>query len=209
MCGRLSLTTSAKVISDHFQLRNGLYLKPRYNIAPFQPIPVIKKPHHIDFLNWGFLPLWLKNSKGFINARIETISQKPSFRRAMEQRRCLIVTDGYYEWKQEGSVKKPYYISRRDKNVFALAGIWEEETCAVLTTIADTRFFSIHDRMPIVVPESLYLSWLNPHVLPEKIISMLPEFHRDDFECYAVSTKVNNVNFESVDCLLPLVSENA
>jgi len=208
MCGRLSLTTSVQALSDHFQLKNSLYLKPRYNIAPFQPIPVITKPHHIDFLKWGLLPLWLKNSQGFINARVETVSDKPSFRTAMERRRCLIVADGYYEWKQEGAIKKPYYISRRDKNVFALAGIWEGETCAVLTTIADTRFFSIHGRMPIVVPEALYSLWLNPGILPEKITPMLAEFHRDDFECYAVSPKVNNVNFESVDCLQPLVSEN-
>ncbi len=207
MCGRFSLTVPANTLVQHFHLKNGLSMVPRYNIAPSQTIPVLKEPETIDFLTWGLVPKWMESgtNSGFINARVETIRQKPSFRGAFQHRRCLVIADGYYEWKPLGRTKQPFYIHREDKGVFAFAGIWEENTCAILTTVAHTRFLEIHDRMPMIVPSSLYSAWLKPNPDPKQLLEHLAEpFLMDNFIADPVSTKVNSPVFDGPECIQPL-----
>ncbi len=211
MCGRFSLTVSADVLAAHFHLKNGIVMKPRYNIAPSQVVPVLKVPGTIEFLQWGFVPAWRqgKQEQGFINARVETISQKPSFRHAFQKRRCLVVADGYYEWKTISKIKQPYYIRREDRSIFAFAGIWENETCAILTTVADIHLLAFHERMPLILPPSTYSTWLNPgSSLKDQIEPLMYDrengIEENNFEIYAVSTVVNNPAFEGPQCIQAL-----
>jgi putative SOS response-associated peptidase YedK len=208
MCGRFSLSVSIEDLKQHFQLQKGLYLKPRYNISPSETIPVIKIPREIDFLQWGFVAKWMDptTNKGFINARSETVSQKPAFREAFRKRRCLIVVDGYYEWKQLPRVKQPYYIRRTDTTVFAFAGIWEGDTCAILTTDAHARLFEIHPRMPVIIDPENYLIWLDPTTPSQQLESLLcvSKSEKSEIEIYPVSTRMNDPLFEGPDCIRSL-----
>lgn len=206
MCGRFSLTVGIETLAKHFELKQGVYLKPRYNIAPSNPIPIIKKPGEIDFLTWGFVARWMtqKPEKGFINARAETISQKPVFREAFRKRRCLIIMDGYYEWKQLPRLKQPYYIRRKDCAPIALAGIWEGETCAIITTCADPRLLEFHPRMPIILDPNIYSTWLDHSINPTIIETLLNPFQSEALEIYPVSTRMNDPLFEGLECIRSL-----
>lgn len=211
MCGRFSLTVPIDALRQHFQLQKGLYLKPRYNIAPSETIPVIKIPKEIDFLQWGFVAKWMDQNvhKGFINARSETVSQKPAFREAFRKRRCLIVVDGYYEWKQLPRIKQPYYIRRIDNAVFAFAGIWEGDTCAILTTDAHARLLELHARMPVIIDPKDYSMWLDPTTPMQQLESLLclnksEKSEKSEIEIYPVSTRMNDPLFEGPDCIRSL-----
>lgn len=205
MCGRFSLTASAESLIQYFKLKKGLYMKPRYNIAPGEFIPLIRTPGEIEFLQWGFKPHWMNQEKvgsGFMNARIEDIQQKPAFREAFQKKRCLIVADGYYEWKLSGRIKQPYYFRYKNQSIFVLAGIWDGDTCAILTTKANTLFSTIHERMPIILPLEAYDSWLKSAF--KDIDSLLALAQNQFLEVYPVSTQVNNTLFEGPDCIRSL-----
>ena len=152
-------------------------LKPRYNIAPSQnhPVIVIKEDQkELTMMRWGLIPHWAKDmSIGYkmINARVETVAEKFSFRHSFKTQRCLVLADGFYEWKGEGKTKQPYYYIRfKDQRLFAFAGLWERwekqepalETCALITTGPNALMEPIHNRMPVILPELAYSSWLNP-----------------------------------------------
>jgi putative SOS response-associated peptidase YedK len=202
------LTASKEAIIEYFQLKKGFCIKPRYNIAPAQLIPIIRTPGEIEFLHWGFKPAWMKAEtvgNGFINARAETITEKPSFSDALKKRRCLILTDGYYEWKLVGRTKQPYYICRKDRKVFALAGIWEKETCAIITISANAIISPIHERMPVLLSQEAHSLWLDSTCKQnERIASLLMPFPSESLEVYPVSPKVNNVLFDTLDCIRSL-----
>jgi putative SOS response-associated peptidase YedK len=160
MCGRFALDATEDALMRHFSLKQGFKMASRYNIAPSTIIPVIRdNPAKLEFLNWGFIPRWSKdeNPKGHINARAETIDEKPTFKAAMKTTRCLIPASGYYEWMKIQDKKQPYYITVQDKPIIAFAGIWGAwrspeheviETAAVLTVQANDEIARVHNRMP-------------------------------------------------------------
>lgn len=207
MCGRFSLTVDAQTLINRFQLKQSLVMIPRYNIAPTQVIPVIRTPGSLEFLYWGFKPLWMKlpaSNPGFFNARAETARTKPAFRNAFAKRRCLVIVDGYYEWKPMEKIKQPFYIHQKDHEVFAMAGLWEEDTCTILTIKANEQLTSIHDRMPVIIHENDYSLWLNPKTNLQWVEQQLTPRDYINMMFYPVSTRVNHVKMEGSECVQSL-----
>lgn len=213
MCGRFSLTTSPAAISKHFGFDVNFPIEPRYNIAPSQNILTINAKHEPVLLRWGLIPSWAKDpsiGNKMINARSETVAEKPSFRSAYRSRRCLIPADGFYEWKREGSVKQPYHIRRDDHSLFCFAGLWEGwsgpdapiSSCTIITTDANSLIKPIHHRMPVVVQYNDYGAWLTgDHAETDEL--MLP-YKWVGFETFPVSTYVNNARNQGQECLSEL-----
>jgi putative SOS response-associated peptidase YedK len=177
MCGRFVLITDLSVIAKEFDIPGvSIHFSPSRNVSPGQHIPAIVKVDRQNFLKsflWGLIPFWAKDpSVGakMINARAETIAQKPSFKNAFAKRRCLIPADGFYEWKPEGKKKIPYYFSLKNEEPFVFAGLYERwiapdqkpvDTCTIVTTQANAVVGPIHDRMPVIVPEDAHRLWLD------------------------------------------------
>ena len=175
MCGRFTLATPAPDLQLAFNLDEvpPLYV-PRYNIAPTQPVAVITSdyPNHLDFMRWGLVPSWAKDisiGSKLINARGETLMEKPSFRTAAKRRRCLIPADGFYEWDRGEKPSQPYYVQVNDGQPFAMAGLWEIwessegdllKSCTIITTEANSVLSKIHDRMPVILPKEHWYDWL-------------------------------------------------
>jgi putative SOS response-associated peptidase YedK len=170
----------------------------------------------LELFKWGLIPSWAKDSKiGYrlINARAETLAEKPSFRTALKRRRCLILVDGFYEWKKDGKNKTPMYIQLNDGTPFAFAGLWETwkgpddkliKSCTIITTDANTLLKEIHDRMPVILPDKAWPLWLTPEELPaEKTLPLLKPFAASRMKAVAVSALVNNPRFDSPECVVP------
>lgn len=177
MCGRFSLTTTSEAIAQNFGLSEIPLVEPRWNIAPTQAVATVvvsENRRQFQWMRWGLIPFWTKDKKiksPLINARLETVTEKPSFRTAIKQRRCLILADGFYEWQKIGKHKQPYHFRLEAGQLFAFAGLWDcwrspnaEEiiSCTILTTVANEQVRSIHHRMPVIVPPDLYDLWLDP-----------------------------------------------
>lgn len=222
MCGRYTLTARADALAKRFlleaisgdQLPGPLppagSLKPDYNISPGRPVVAIRREdatgrrQAVSF-SWGLIPGWTKDlaqARPMNNARSETAAEKPMFRSAMRKRRCLIPADGFYEWKRMPHAKVPHYIRRRDGALFAFAGIWEHwsneeselETCAVLTTGPNGLMEPIHDRMPVILEDREFDTWLNVEdFAPEDLNELTQPRDWKEMEAYPVSTLVNNV----------------
>lgn len=205
MCGRFCLTADAEEINASFALKHSVVLKPRYNIAPAQVIPVIRNFGQLEFLNWGLRPSWLKEGQNpFINARMETLQERPAFKNAFKLRRCLVLANGYYEWKKIGSIKQPFYFSLPGAKLFAIAGIYDGDTCALITTTAwQQEMLVIHERMPLVLPPNLYKTWLDPKA---QAIDLDTCLHNKElnFNVTAVTTKVNNPKHDVIECIKAL-----
>jgi putative SOS response-associated peptidase YedK len=221
MCGRYTLRTSDKVLADLFGLPEQPSLQPRYNIAPTQPVPIIRilrtNPHtkqrELVSLRWGLVPSWAEDpaiGNRMINARAESVASKPSFSGAFKYRRCLVPADGFYEWKKEGSRKQPVYIRRKDGQPFAFAGLWEEweregeviESCAIITTEANDLMAEYHDRMPVILNPKDYDLWLDPDVQdPTLLEPLLRPCPSDELEVYPVSRLVNDPRHEDPKCV--------
>ncbi len=221
MCGRFTLRAPASVIAEQFSLFEVPWLKPRFNIAPTQPVPVVRMTprqaapqRQFVFLHWGLVPSWAKDStigNRMINARAETAADKPAFRTALRRRRCLIVADGFYEWQAAGKRRQPMFIHIRDDRPLAFAGLWESwegadhsalESCTILTTAANDLVRPIHDRMPVIVAPADYAGWLDPAVQsPEPILPLLRPYPGELMEAYAVSTRVNSPAQDDQRCL--------
>lgn len=206
MCGRFSLATPLKEIIEHFELKQSFFMSPRYNICPGEKIPVLKTEGIIDFMDWGFCSAWMKQQgmKSIINSRSETILNKNLFKGSALKRRCLILADGYYEWKPVGRIKQPYYIRRQDKQPFAMAGIYENDTCAILTTVANTLTAQIHERMPLIFNKNQYINWLDVKTDLNKIKELLSFNPSSGFEMFPVSTRVNHPKFDNLVCIQSL-----
>lgn len=215
MCGRFCLTSTPEAIAEFFGFKVKLHFESRFNISPGQPILVVRQNEgHLEpgMLHWGLIPHWAKDpaiNYKMINARSETVAEKPSFRSAYKSRRCLIPADGFYEWKKEGTQKQPYYFHRTDNQFFCFAGLWEYwsntsagqdiASCTIITTKANQLMQPIHHRMPVVVSPDYYKNWLSGSIGVEL-------FGTDDwpeFESYPVSTYVNNAHHEGPDCINP------
>lgn len=215
MCGRISLKSSPESISGYFDLVESPLLDPRWNIAPGQQIFAVRSNHAgirtSARLHWGLVPSWAKEkSVGYkmINARAETLTEKPSFRSAYRSRRCLVPVDGFYEWQRVDQQKQAYHIRKTDFGLFALAGIWESwtdkdsreslESCSIITTVANSLLQPIHQRMPVIVPSADFVEWLNPEL--SNPVRLLQPYEWQGFEAVAVSTYVNNAQHEGSEC---------
>ena len=219
MCGRFSLTASFEQIAQQFNLSKIPESQPRYNIAPSQDIATlvqskVGEEKQFQWMRWGLVPHWAKDIKiGYklINARVETVTEKPSFRSAIKQRRCLILADGFYEWQLQGKQKQPYYFQLESGEVFAFAGLWEtwnspedEQviSCTILTTAADEVVSPIHGRMPIIVPSQHYEAWLDSEITqPQKVLPLVTQSDRASLQAKPVSTMVNNPKCDRIECL--------
>ncbi|HEY9650407.1 MAG TPA: SOS response-associated peptidase [Coleofasciculaceae cyanobacterium] len=221
MCGRFSQSHSANAIAQTFQVPDVPPLPPRYNIAPTQPVPTVlqtseQQDRQFKMLHWGLIPSWAKDSKigsKLINARAETVAEKPSFRSAFRKRRCLVLADGFYEWRQqEGKKQKqPFYFQLNDDSPFAFAGLWEHwedsngeeiDSCTILTTQANELMHPIHNRMPVILESKDYELWLNPEVKQSELLQpLLRPYPTQEMTAYPVSTLVNKPSHDSADCI--------
>ncbi len=207
MCGRASLSTPVADLVRTFELERVPLepLVPRYNIAPSQPLAVIRRPHVLEHLTWGFVSESTGGHVGRvgapkINVRIETAGRAPAYRESFRERRCLIVVDGFYEWKPTrdgGRAKQPYFLHREDGAPFALAGIWNDGTCAILTGRAHGIVAELHSREPIIVPRVAYDDWLNPEVRLDAAHSS----GREPLVAYPVSSLVNSPANDAPECI--------
>lgn len=218
MCGRFNLRTEAKQLSKLFQAVICQELHPRFNIAPTQSTFVCRLNssgmRELVLARWGLIPSWSKDLKigaSLINARAETVSEKPSYRTAFKRRRCLVPASGFYEWIREGKSKRPFHIHHVDDTPFAMAGIWESwhhgeqliESFSIVTTEANKLMAPIHDRMPVILDSDLFGEWLDPNAEPEFLESVIQPHEWTGFEVVPVSTVVNNARNETPNCLLP------
>jgi putative SOS response-associated peptidase YedK len=222
MCGRFTLTIDPGELQDAFPEFNipQNKLTQRFNIAPSQPVAVIPNitPFHLEFFTWGLIPSWSKDTNigaKLINARSETLAEKPSFRNAFKRRRCLILADGFYEWKQEENLGKvPQYIHIARHKPFAFAGLWEVwispngdeiKTCTIITTQANQFMIQIHGRMPVILSPEMYKTWLQPdHIEPEALNQLLVPYSKNDLLAYPVSKIVNSPQNDTPACITPL-----
>ncbi len=219
MCGRYRLSAKERYIRDHLGLEEDPDWSPHWNIAPTQPVPIIrqdrKEPKRtFGLVRWGLIPYWAKDASiGFksINAVSETAADKPAFRDAMRQRRCLIPADGFYEWQKIGpKEKQPYNFGMMDGSVFAFAGLWERwrdpasqvvETCTILTTKPNQLVASVHDRMPVILKPEDYDLWLDPGVTDAaRVTDCLKPFDARLMKKYPVSTRVNRPENDDPEC---------
>ena len=216
MCGRYSLSASSETIVEHFQLLRQLRFQPSYNIAPGQKILSIveldDQSRKAVKLFWGLVPSWskdAKNSSHLINARAETVREKPSFRSAFKHRRCLIPADGYYEWAKNSDRKQAFHIHRADQQLFAFAGLWEQwqhetETlysCTIITTAATELMQPIHDRMPVIIPQERYHQWMDKSANPEQAFALLDNAAYTEMTTTPVSDWVNNPRHDDERCI--------
>lgn len=212
MCGRFTLRKIPRKVPDNFDHSALENLAPRYNIAPSQEIATIverRSSRAAAFMRWGLIPSWSKDAKGIINARVETIDEKPSFKVSFEQRRCLIPADGFYEWERNGKISQPYYFQMKDEAPFAFAGIWdrwhvEEGTitsCAIITTTANELLAKIHHRMPVILGAESYNLWLSENSRAADLKDLLVPFPADQMMSYAVSYEVNDAKIDDARLL--------
>lgn len=215
MCGRYTLRAPGPRLAELFEAYAAPLLRPRFNIAPSQPVAAVRledRRRRFVELRWGLVPSWADDPKiGFrlINARSETAAAKPSFRAAFKSRRCLIPADGWYEWRTDGKLKQPYHIALKSGEPFALAGLWERwekageliESCTILTTETNERLRDLHDRMPAVLPKEAYAGWLASESKPEELKALLKPAPNSWWMARAVSSYVNSAAHEGERCL--------
>lgn len=220
MCGRYTLTASAAQVAEQFGLDVAPQLAPRYNIAPTQAVPAIRagsQGRELAMLRWGLVPFWAKDpaiGAKMINARAETAAEKPAFRAALRQRRCIIPADGFYEWRQAPGGKQPLYFRVGAGAPFGLAGLWESwrspggeqiQSCTILTTRANDLVAPAHDRMPVILDPADYALWLDPEMRdPGPLDHLLAPFPAEAMDVYPVSKAVNRVANDSPDLIAPL-----
>jgi putative SOS response-associated peptidase YedK len=203
MCGRYTLRSRGSGKFYGVPLSQLPFLAPRYNILPTQSVPVIiaRGPvRELAMFQWGLIPSWSKEPKGFINARAETLPVKPSFSESFQRRRCLIPADGFYEWQQIGKSKQPYFFQLKDEAPFAFAGIWDKwqsgdlsiTSCAIITTTPNELLATIHDRMPVILSDDeAQDSWLRSNARPAELKEMLVPFPGAQMKRFPVSSRVN------------------
>lgn len=227
MCGRFRLSETGAVLAEQFGLAPAPALEPRYNIAPTQTVATVRQTEAgrvLCLVRWGLVPAWAKDpaiGARMINARAESVAEKPAFRAAFKQRRCLVLADGFYEWQAlPGSTgrgaKQPFSFHMADGGVFAFAGLWERwrgtgqggddggaplETCTIMTTEANELVRPVHERMPVILPRAAYALWLDPAVQqPEPLQALLAPFPAELMASHPVSRAVNRVANDGPEC---------
>ncbi len=225
MCGRYNIIPDANAWSAAFELtENGKNevksLAANYNVTPSTIIPIVRSVEHqhiFSRVHWGLIPSWVKHTKStykMINARAESIREKPAFRKAFARQRCLVITNGFYEWKRQRGRKttQPYMILAKHQKVFAFAGIWELWTdpndgaqlysSAIVTTVANRKMSQIHERMPVILAQHQYRDWLSGSAdVAHELLKPCPENWLD---MYPVTTYVNNPRNNDVNCINPI-----
>jgi putative SOS response-associated peptidase YedK len=229
MCGRFTLVTAEQDLAVQFNLPEVPALEPRYNIAPTQPVAAVRITPEADqrelvMLRWGLVPFWADDPKigaRMINARSETVAEKPAFRAAFRRRRCLVLADGFYEWQKQNGAKQPYYIQMADRGAFAFAGLWElwkrkgddddeivVESCTVLTTQPNALVRDVHNRMPVILKPEDYELWLDPQVQDADVLKpLLGVYPAEQMAAYPVSRWVNKPQHDDPACIEPLAGE--
>lgn len=219
MCGRFTLTSDGAKLAEAFP---GIvvpeHMEPRYNIAPTQPVVAVLNDgkNTATFLRWGLIPHWAKDPKvghKMINARAESLAVKPSFFESFRKRRCLVLADGFFEWKKDAAGKVPIYIRLKTGRPFAFAGLWDtwrakgEEivSCTIITTNSNELVAQIHDRMPVIIAPGGHASWIDPKERkPDDLKPLLVPYTSTDMIAYEVSNKVNNPKVEGPECVVPI-----
>jgi putative SOS response-associated peptidase YedK len=219
MCGRYAITTAPEAIRALFRYREQPNFPPRYNVAPTQPVPIVRLmegERAFALVRWGLVPSWVKDPRAFtlvINARGESVNEKPAFKNAMRRRRCLFPADGFYEWKRTGEHKQPYFVRLKGGGPLAFAGLWESwmgrngeemETAAIVTTTASRAIAHIHDRMPVIVSPQAFDLWLDPQVDGETAASLIAPTPDAQLEFFPVSSAVNRTANDTPDLVAPL-----
>jgi putative SOS response-associated peptidase YedK len=221
MCGRFTLTVNPAELQDTFtDYGFPNRFAPRFNIAPSQPVLAIPNDglNKADFFIWGLIPMWAKDpsiGNRLINARGETIAEKPSFRGSFKHKRCLILADGFYEWKTAAGkkTKTPYFIHMKDRKPFAIAGLWDSwespngssvKTCTIITTEPNELMLSLHNRMPVILHPRDYGKWLEPSPqTPESLLPLIKPYPADIMSAYAVSILVNKPENDTPQLVVP------
>lgn len=238
MCGRFTLATPASEWAALFRLDEIPEVEPRFNIAPTQDVAVVRAPPGLQehpglhlapsgspvprefaTMRWGLVPAWAReigSGQPLINARSETVAEKPSFRDSYRERRCLVVADGFYEWQAAGRHKQPYWIGLPSRQPFGIAGLWDRwsaedgravESCAILTTEANESLRALHDRMPVIVAPEHFDLWMDPDTIPWELEPLLSPYPGDDIEFYPVTTRVNYVANDDALCMEPMQTQ--
>ena len=219
MCGRYAVTTAPEAMRALFRYPEQPNFPPRHNVAPTQPVAIVRMAEgsrEFALVRWGLIPAWVKDPRGFsllINARGESVLDKPAFRNAMKRRRCLFPADGFYEWKRDGNRKQPWFVRLKSGQPMAFAGLWETwsgpngeelETAAIVTTTASRSIAHIHDRMPVIVAPEAFDFWLDPNVDARTAAAVIAPAPDAALEAYEVSSAVNRTANDSPDLLEPL-----
>lgn len=213
MCGRFTLKKPERIRLPNYHSEFPV-LKPRYNIAPSQDVVTVVQrgsSPEAAFLQWGLIPSWSKEAKGIINARVETIEDKPSFNDSFKNRRCLILADGFYEWERHGKISQPYYFQMKDGAPFAFAGIWDRwrdngrtiDSCAIITTTANELLATIHHRMPVILESESYGLWLREDSRSADLKDLLARYPADAMTSHPVSYDVNDAKLDDERMVLP------
>lgn len=225
MCGRFAFYSPHEAVTRLFGVATAPAIEPRWNIAPTQFIATVREaggPREVAMLYWGLVPSWAKEKAigaRMINARSETLAEKPSFRSAYRRRRCLVLADGYYEWQRSGTVKQPFYIGFADSRPFGMAGLWERwrdpatgdplESCCIVTTQPASGVAHVHDRMPVIVPADAYDEWLDPdNGATERLQRLLVPCGDPGLRAVAVSRRVNDARNQGPDLIEPIGTGN-
>jgi len=221
MCGRFTLTVDPAELEDTFSNYSfPQKFAPRFNIAPSQPVLAIpnNESFKADFFLWGLIPMWAKDpsiGSRLINARSETLAEKPAFRGSYRHKRCLILADGFYEWQSVAGkrTKVPYYIHMKNRKIFAMAGLWDHwensagssiSTCTIITTTPNELMESIHDRMPVILHPKDYSRWISPTPqTPENLQLLLKPYPAHEMSAYKVSTLVNKATNDQPELVVP------
>lgn len=220
MCGRFSLFCGIESVGQRFSVEiDSLKIEPRYNIAPSEDILVILQDtrRRLAFFRWGLIPFWAKEpgiGNRMINARVETISQKPAFRRSLIKKRCVILADGFYEWRKDNHKKVPMYIRLKSHEPFGFAGLWDEwdpsqgekiSSCTIITTESNELVSKIHSRMPVILVDEAEENWLD-HTIEDSVslVPWLKPYPSEEMEAYEVSRAVNSPRYKGPDCIKPL-----
>ncbi len=225
MCGRFTDGSDTEKIAKKLKVPKEKIppRRKRYNVAPSQPVLTLfgstNKRKIFDYFQWGLVPSWARDpaiGSRMINARAETVSEKPSFKGLLRNSRCLIVADGYYEWKREGAKKQPYYFRMKDQEPFTFAGLWshwinvdgsEIKSCTIITTKANSLTQSIHDRMPVILAEEKHDFWLDSNNYKSNdLLPLLRPYSSDAMESYPVSTEVNSPQNDSPENVIANLS---
>ena len=222
MCGRYVIEISADLVRKVFGVVDVPQWTARYNVAPTQMVPVIRQrgdsTSQLVLMRWGLIPSWAKEvGEGLINARAETVNEKPSFRQSFRQRRCILPATGFYEWQKVDKHKIPHFVRLKNQMPMPFAGIWDSwrapdgqvvESCAILTTAANGAVGSIHERMPVILHPDEFGQWLDREQHnPATLMPLLAPYPSDCLEVYPVSTLVNSVANDQPECIAPLPAD--